>query len=93
MRIDDLKMKLKIHYHTDCSFFAGCENMLAVFLNSALFNSKFQMSLSYRGSKLYESGFRARVARMVDCHRLSFPELSDVGRRRWPENVPAYLSK
>jgi glycosyltransferase involved in cell wall biosynthesis len=78
MSADDLKMKLKIHYHTDCSFFAGCENMLAVFLNSALFHSKFQMSLSYRGSKLYESGFRARVIRMVDCHRLSFPELSDV---------------
>lgn len=86
MSDNDSKVKLKVHYHTDCSFFAGCENMLAVFLNSATFQSNFQISLSYRRSRLYESGFRARVTKMVDSHRLSFPELSDVDflPSHWP---------
>jgi L-malate glycosyltransferase len=54
-------MKPKIHFHTDCDFFAGCENMLSVLLNDKTFRDKYEVTLSYGYSKEYEEGLKKRV--------------------------------
>ncbi|MBX9840056.1 MAG: hypothetical protein K2X69_17275, partial [Silvanigrellaceae bacterium] len=52
---------MKIHYHSDCIFFAGCENMIANFLNSKKINENFKISFSYRYSNEYHIGLSKRV--------------------------------
>lgn len=54
-------MKPRIHFHSDCSFFAGCENMLVNFFNDNYFIANFNVSFSYRYSTAYQSGFSNRV--------------------------------
>jgi L-malate glycosyltransferase len=54
-------MKPKIHFHTDCDFFAGCENMLSVLFNDKTFRDRYEVSLSYGYSKEYEEGLQKRV--------------------------------
>lgn len=52
---------MKIHYHSDCPFFAGCEKMLVNFwLNDSL-RTKYKISFSYRKSKQYEDGLYAHL--------------------------------
>lgn len=59
-----------IHYHTDCDFFAGCENMMANFLNDEMIHREFAVSFSYRWSKRYQTGLRQRVgeAMTAECY-------------------------
>jgi L-malate glycosyltransferase len=59
----------KIHYHSDCPFFGGCENMLAVFFNSKVLKSNHHLSFSYRYSKVYELGLSQRVKELKDITR------------------------
>ena len=40
-------MTKKIHFHSDCSFFAGCENMLAVLFNSQKLHQEYEVSFSF----------------------------------------------
>ena len=54
-------MKKKIHFHSDCPFFAGQENMLVNFFNSIEIKEYFDLSFSYRFSPLYEEGLKKRV--------------------------------
>lgn len=54
-------MKPKIHFHSDCPFFAGCENMLSVLFNNEKIRDKFELSFSYGYSKEYEEGLNNRV--------------------------------
>jgi glycosyltransferase involved in cell wall biosynthesis len=63
---------MKIHYHTDCSFFAGCENMLLSFFNSKLIRENFSVSFSYRYSKKYEMGFNKRINPDFKVYKLKF---------------------
>ena len=51
----------RLHYHSDCPFFAGCENMLANFFSDAALAREYELSFSYRSSPEYEKGLRARV--------------------------------
>ena len=53
--------KKKIHIHTDCWFFAGCENMIPVILDDDLLNENIEFSLSYRDSGNYISELNERV--------------------------------
>lgn len=77
---------LKIHYHSDCPFFAGCENMLANFFNSEDFRQAHAVSFSYRESERYTMGFRRRVWRNLPVYPMAFPDLSDFIKLpdRWP---------
>ncbi len=70
--------RLKVHYHSDCAFFAGCENMLANFFNSAEFRDDFALSFSYRFTALYEEGLAHRVHGPVQMYALAFPDLSEL---------------
>lgn len=54
----DLK---KVHIHTSCRYFAGCENMIAVLLGSVELKKSIRFSLSYHYSDEYEKGLRLRV--------------------------------
>lgn len=66
----------KVHFHTDCPFFAGCENMLSVFFGSDEFLQKHKVSFSYRSTALYEEGLSRRVQSEIPTYPLYFPNLS-----------------
>lgn len=50
-----------IYYYSDCPFFAGCENMIANFLNDESLHSKYNLRLVYRYSKEYQIGLSKRI--------------------------------
>jgi len=77
---------LKIHYHSDCFFFAGCENMLTNFFNSEGFRQAHSVSFSYRQSVPYTEGFRQRVKSDFPVYPLNFPDLSDSSKL--PNGLP-----
>lgn len=52
----------KILYYSDCPFFAGCEQMLAVLLNSKAINDSYSVEFIYRYSKEYHDGMLKRIA-------------------------------
>lgn len=64
-----MKQRARLHYHSDCDFFAGCENMIANFLNDERVSAEYEVSFSYRFSERYEDGLRKRVARPVAAER------------------------
>jgi glycosyltransferase involved in cell wall biosynthesis len=70
--------KILIHYHSDCPFFAGCENMLTNFFNSEEFRQYYDISFSYRYSASYMQGFKQRVHRDLPIYPVSFLDLSDI---------------
>lgn len=49
-------MKRRILFYSDCSFFAGCENMLSLFSNSEELRSKYDVFIAFRQSDLYKQG-------------------------------------
>lgn len=53
--------KKTILIYSDCSFFAGCENMISNFLNSDEFYRKYKILFAYRKSIAYERGLYSRV--------------------------------
>lgn len=85
MALTESDRRLKVHYHSDCAFFAGCENMLANFFNSAEFRKDFEPSFSYRRTALYDEGLSRRVHGPVQMHAFVFPDLSlDALPAAWP---------
>jgi glycosyltransferase involved in cell wall biosynthesis len=70
--------RLKIHYHSDCPFFAGCENMLANLCSSPVIQAKFNISFSYRDSAPYREGMRVRMNGDFPFYPLAFPDPSSV---------------
>lgn len=70
-------MAKKIHYHSDCAFFAGCENMLVNFLSSPKLRRQFEVSFSYRDSNLYTAGLNQRVQVNFPIFPMRFPDFSD----------------
>jgi hypothetical protein len=50
----------KVLLHSDCDFFAGCENMVAIFANSSMLTNSFDLSISFRESESYSQGFLSR---------------------------------
>ena len=68
-----------VHFHTDCAFFAGCENMLVNFWTSPEFRGRFRPSFSYRASPRYTAGFHSRVRVDFPVSPVRFPDLSEPG--------------
>lgn len=54
-------MTERLHFHSDCAFFAGSENMLVNFFVSAKLRSAYEISFSYRHTDRYEQGLRQRA--------------------------------
>ena len=72
--------KISIHYHSECTFFAGCENMLANFFNSEAFRQTHNVSFSYAYSKLYEQGLNRRVHLKLPIYSFKFLALTDYNK-------------
>jgi glycosyltransferase involved in cell wall biosynthesis len=71
---------IKIHYHSECAFFAGCENMLANFLNSEVIMQTNSLSFSYVNSMLYTEGFKQRVHKKLPIYPVNFLDLTDYNK-------------
>ncbi len=82
---------LNIHYHSECQFFAGCENMLANFFNSEKFHHAHRVTFSYVQSAQYEQGFRRRVNKDISIYPVKFPDISDGSKL--PEYLPLPVRK
>jgi glycosyltransferase involved in cell wall biosynthesis len=77
---------MKIRFHSDCDYFAGCENMLANFLNDERMARELEVSFSYRGSTKYEEGLRARVrtkSPLIPLPLVDFYQISSLSND-WP---------
>lgn len=79
-------MAKKIHYHSDCAFFAGCENMLVNFWSSPELRRQFEVSLSYRDSNRYTAGLNQRVPINFPVYPMRFPDFADpeIFPEQWP---------
>jgi glycosyltransferase involved in cell wall biosynthesis len=83
---------MKIHFHTDCPFFGGCENMLSNFFNSKKFIRSHNVTFSYRHSKAYASGLKNRVMNdSFPMYPLIFPELSNYSLL--PDRIPLLIRR
>lgn len=74
-------MKRRIHFHSDCPYFAGCENMLVNFFRSRELTEQFDISFSYRYTDLYRKGFESRVDRPLRTIPLRLPDVNDLASR------------
>ena len=54
-------IKKKIVYFSDCTFFAGCENMIPNFLNSLELNDIYDLSFIFRNNKAYRDELSSRL--------------------------------
>jgi glycosyltransferase involved in cell wall biosynthesis len=79
-------MRPKIHFHSDCTFFAGCENMLVVLWASRELRESFDISFSYRFSEKYRLGLERRMKPDFPVFPLKLPDLYDLGLLpdHWP---------
>jgi glycosyltransferase involved in cell wall biosynthesis len=69
-------MKPRLHFHSDCATFAGCENMLANFFQDDQLLAEFDVSFSYRQSAAYDDGYRRRVTRPLDVRPLALKDVA-----------------
>lgn len=67
----------KIHFHSDCFFFAGCEAMLINFWKSPELRSQYEISFSYRSSVKYNEGLKDRIQLDFPHYPLKFIDFSD----------------
>ena len=81
----------KILFYSDCSFFAGCENMIANFLNSKKIIENYEIKFAYRWSKDYEEGLKKRVNLKVNYLLFFFPDLSNPNFLN--EKIPYFIRR
>jgi len=61
----------KVLLYSDCEFFAGCENMLAIFLNNKEHFTDYEFIFLYRYRKEYELGMKERIHDQSDTYSLN----------------------
>lgn len=85
---------VRLHFHTDCDFFAGCESMLVNFWSSSALRSSFDVSFSYRYTDAYERGLRKRAHIDFPVYALGFLSPTDPALlpSRWPAILRLALS-
>lgn len=71
---------IRVRVHSDCDYFAGCENMLANFFADDSFVKEFDVSFSYRPSAEYDSGLRARSPRLPKLLPLQVYDFHQISR-------------
>ncbi|MBI4191174.1 MAG: glycosyltransferase family 4 protein [Betaproteobacteria bacterium] len=82
-------MRPRVHFHSDCPYFAGCENMLVNFFHDDRLMREFEVSFTYRQSAAYDAGFRSRVARDFDVRPLGLKDVAELDAR--VQRLPAPL--
>jgi len=85
-----MSTKARLHFHSDCEFFAGCERLMPLLWNSESVLETYSMTFSYRAYPRYEDELERFLPKCIKTFTLSgnTPKL----RRR--ENSPfKYLDK
>ncbi len=71
-------MKPRVHFHSDNSSFAGCEQMLVVLFGEALRTGDIVPSFTYRASHGYEDGVRKRIPPGIEREGLRLPDVEAI---------------
>lgn len=69
-------MTKRILLYSDCDFFAGCENMMAVIMNNSDKLKDLKVEFTYRYSRTYETGLSSRLKSREGVHALNLLNLS-----------------
>ncbi len=77
-------MKPNLTLFSDCDFFAGCENIISIILNSEQINEAYDLRFIYRFSKDYEQGLFARLSFLRGLSRIYLMVLN---RASLPKNI------
>jgi len=56
--------KRRLHFYSDCAYFAGCEHMLSAFFADDALRREYDISFSYRYSPEYEAGFHSHASNL-----------------------------
>lgn len=75
-------MTKQVLLYSDCDFFAGCENMMAVLMNNRDAFEDLNVEFAYRYSKDYMLGLNQRVNSTKGIHKLNLINLSGYYRGR-----------
>lgn len=67
---------MKIHYHSDCYFFAGSENIIVNLLNNKYLNSHYRLSFSFPDFGLYKEGLFKRIKSKFEAWPIFLPDNS-----------------
>lgn len=73
---NDRWKKMRIHYHTDCFFFGGCENILSNLLNNEMMLSKYEISYSFPSFSYYRSEAGKRIRSNIYRFPLFLPDFA-----------------
>ena len=84
---------MKVHFHSDCSFFAGSENMLANLCNSPELRQSCEISFSYRANKEYTEGLHKRVTVDFPIYPLRLPDSDPAALGRYVPDLPPWLKR
>ena len=84
---------MKIHYHTDCSFFAGCENILANLLNNEIILSNYEVSYSFPSFSYYKSEADKRITSSIRRFPLFLPDFSKLNYWLFHKITNKYIRK
>ncbi len=80
----------RLHFHSDCDFFGGCENMLVNFFNDPRLQEGYMLSFSYRSVPAYVEGLRKRLAPVQQERGLQL--LSESAPGAWARKLPRPLA-
>ena len=73
----------KLHFHSDCEFFSGSENMLANLFGCQALRESFDLSFSYRATPRYTEGLLQRAAVDFPCWPLDLPNFDTLSLSPW----------
>jgi len=83
---------MRVHFHSDCAFFSGSENMLVNFFAEPQLRAAHEISFSYRQSERYEEGLRQRVTRDFPVYPLNVIDPDDaLGKAQGAGRILAIL--
>lgn len=69
-------VRKRLHIHTDCVMFGGCEVMPSVIFEDEGIAGSFDVSMSYRWSPTYQEGLAQYVRKAVRLFPLRLPDLA-----------------
>ena len=64
---------MRIHIHTDCEYFAGCEQIIADVLTAEHLCAVHEISLSFRTSPRYLDGLPTKIKKIAKIYPIKIP--------------------
>jgi glycosyltransferase involved in cell wall biosynthesis len=80
---------IRVHFHSDCGYFAGCENMLPPLFTKLSDDSRFQLTFSYRYSSKYVEGLKKKIQKPVLEFPRNYPNFDD--QSTYPKWIPRFF--